>query len=134
MCRECGFRFLVLGVWRGRRGWTHGRLAGGGAPPTLETAGAHGRGTLALPLVAPLRFCAATAAPRGLRVRDALDRPEPGSADRYPSEDRQEDMAVELKRLKRENEILRQERDILKKATAFFAKEGSRSGRRTCLG
>jgi transposase len=36
------------------------------------------------------------------------------------------DMAVELKRLRRENEILRQERDILKKATAFFAKEGSR--------
>lgn len=37
-----------------------------------------------------------------------------------------EDMATELKRLRRENEILRQERDILKKATAFFAKEGSR--------
>ena len=31
-----------------------------------------------------------------------------------------------LKRLRRENEILRQERDILKKATAFFAREGSR--------
>jgi transposase len=44
----------------------------------------------------------------------------------YPPEDRQEDMAAELKRLKRENEILRQERDILKKATAFFAREGSR--------
>ena len=37
-----------------------------------------------------------------------------------------EDMAAELKRLRRENEILRQERDILKKATAFFVKEGSR--------
>ncbi len=37
-----------------------------------------------------------------------------------------EDAAVELKRLRRENEILRQERDILKWATAFFAKEGSR--------
>jgi transposase len=36
------------------------------------------------------------------------------------------DMAAELKRLRRENEILRQERDILKRATAFFAKEGSR--------
>ena len=35
-------------------------------------------------------------------------------------------MAAEVKRLRRENEILRQERDILKKATAFFAKEGSR--------
>jgi transposase len=44
----------------------------------------------------------------------------------HPPEGRQEDMAAELKRLKRENEILRQERDILKKATAFFAKEGSR--------
>lgn len=31
-----------------------------------------------------------------------------------------------VKRLRRENEILRQERDILKKVTAFFAKEGSR--------
>ncbi len=29
----------------------------------------------------------------------------------------------ELKRLRRENEILRQERDLLKRATAFFAKE-----------
>ena len=44
----------------------------------------------------------------------------------HPPEGRQEDMVAELKRLKRENEILRQERDILKKATAFFAKEGSR--------
>ncbi len=37
-----------------------------------------------------------------------------------------EDMAAELKRLRRENEVLRQEREILKRATAFFAKEGSR--------
>lgn len=37
-----------------------------------------------------------------------------------------EDMEVELRRLKKENELLRQERDILKKATAFFAKEASR--------
>jgi transposase len=36
------------------------------------------------------------------------------------------DTAAELKRLRRENEILRQERDILQRATAFFAKEGSR--------
>ena len=43
-----------------------------------------------------------------------------------PPPDRQEDMAAELKRLRRENEGLRQERDILKRATAFFAKEGSR--------
>lgn len=37
-----------------------------------------------------------------------------------------EDVMDELKRLRRENEVLRQERDILKKATAFFVKEGSR--------
>src|SRR3954469_22330360 len=36
------------------------------------------------------------------------------------------EITAELKRLRRENEILRQERDILKKATAFFAREGSR--------
>ena len=34
-----------------------------------------------------------------------------------------DDMAMELKRLKKVNELLRQERDILKKATALFAKE-----------
>ena len=44
----------------------------------------------------------------------------------HPPEGRQEDAAAELKRLRRENEILRQERDIPKKATAFFAREGSR--------
>ena len=38
----------------------------------------------------------------------------------------QTDVAAELKRLRRENEILRQERDVLKRATAFFAREGSR--------
>jgi transposase len=36
------------------------------------------------------------------------------------------DVMAELKRLRRENEILRQERDILKRATAFFVKKGSR--------
>ena|SRR5512134_679266 len=44
----------------------------------------------------------------------------------FPAEHPSEDVAAELKRLRRENEILRQERDILKRATAFFAKEGSR--------
>jgi transposase len=43
-----------------------------------------------------------------------------------PPPECQEDMAAELKRLRRENEVLRQEREILKRATAFFAKEGSR--------
>ncbi len=36
------------------------------------------------------------------------------------------DLHSELKRLRRENSVLKQERDILKKAAAFFAKEGSR--------
>jgi transposase len=36
------------------------------------------------------------------------------------------EVTAQLKRLRRETEILRQERDILKKATAFFAREGSR--------
>jgi transposase len=43
-----------------------------------------------------------------------------------PASPTDEDVMAELKRLRRENEVLRQERDILKKATAFFAKEGSR--------
>ena len=43
-----------------------------------------------------------------------------------PPDDRQGDIATELKRLRRENEVLRQEREILKRATALFAKEGSR--------
>ena len=38
----------------------------------------------------------------------------------------QEDMAAELKRLRRENKVLRQEREILKRATAFFVYEGRR--------
>jgi len=40
-----------------------------------------------------------------------------------PATAAQSDVTAELKRLRRENEILRQERDILKKATAFFARE-----------
>jgi transposase len=32
----------------------------------------------------------------------------------------------EIEAVRRENEVLRQERDILKKATAFFVREGSR--------
>lgn len=44
---------------------------------------------------------------------------DPGGSD-------QGDVMAELKRLRRENEVLRQERDILKRATAFFAREGSR--------
>lgn len=36
----------------------------------------------------------------------------------------QTEVEAELRRLKRENEILRQERDILKKAMQVFAKDG----------
>ena len=36
------------------------------------------------------------------------------------------DVEKELKRLRRENELLRAERDLLKKATVFFAKENGR--------
>ena len=35
-------------------------------------------------------------------------------------------MAKELARLRKENDILKAERDLLKKAAAFFAKETSR--------
>ena len=37
-----------------------------------------------------------------------------------------DDVMKELARLRRENELLRAERDLLKKATAFFVKETSR--------
>jgi len=37
-----------------------------------------------------------------------------------------DDVDQELARLRKENELLRQERDLLKKATAFFARETSR--------
>jgi transposase len=58
-------------------------------------------------------------------LRHWLDRRREHEIDHLP-QDRQEDVTAELQRLRRENEILRQERDILKRATAFFAKEGSR--------
>ena len=56
------------------------------------------------------------------RAMEALDRPEPGE-DVARRADPKGGVAY---RLRRENEILRQERDILKRATAFFAREGSR--------
>ena len=67
--------------------------------------------------------------PRSARGRTGAHADESRFRDRqidHPPLGRQEDMATELKRLRRENEILRQERDILKRATAFFAREGSR--------
>ena len=41
----------------------------------------------------------------------------------FPGEGRQRPEAAELTRLRRENARLRMERDILKKAAAYFAKE-----------
>ena len=40
--------------------------------------------------------------------------------------DLDDDLQAELRRLRKENPLLKQEREILKKAAAFFAKEGSR--------
>ena len=58
-------------------------------------------------------------------LRRWVDKRRERDLDAPPSE-RQEDLAAALKRLRRENEILRQEREILKRAATFFAKEGSR--------
>src|SRR5260370_4905480 len=44
------------------------------------------------------------------------------------------DVTAELKRLRRENENLRQEGDIPKKATPFFAPEGRPRGSRSSIG
>ncbi len=51
-------------------------------------------------------------------LRDERDASEPSEAP--------VDVHAELKRLRREDAVLKQERDILKKAAAFFAREGSR--------
>ena len=50
-----------------------------------------------------------------LRVTEAGERP--GALN--------DEERAELRRLRRENDILRQERDILKKATVFFARDSS---------
>jgi len=41
----------------------------------------------------------------------------------FPGSGQQTEMEAELRRLKRENEVLRQERDILKKAMQVFARD-----------
>lgn len=81
---------------------------------------------------APRRFASrsrrAVAADLGIdlsTLRHWIDGQRDREMDAPPGE-RQEDMATELKRLRGENEVLRQEREILKRATAFFAKERSR--------
>jgi transposase len=43
--------------------------------------------------------------------------------DVFPGNGHQPSQDEELRRLRRENDVLRQERDFLKKATAYFAKE-----------
>src|ERR1700678_3574575 len=60
-----------------------------------------------------------------LRLRRWIDKRRERDLEAPPPE-RQADMAAELKRLRRENEIVRQEREILKRAATFFAKQGSR--------
>jgi transposase len=45
--------------------------------------------------------------------------------DAGPSSEAHMDLSQELVRLRKENSILRQEREILKRAATFFAKEGS---------
>jgi len=45
------------------------------------------------------------------------------ATDVFPGNGHQTSQADELRRLQRENETLRQERDFLKKAAAYFAKE-----------
>jgi transposase len=48
---------------------------------------------------------------------------EEGKIEPFPGKGRQSPEDAELRRLKRENEILRMERDILKKAAAIFSKD-----------
>ena len=68
---------------------------------------------------------AVAGAPAGARAEDVF----PGSGrvrafpDAPPMPEPAETPEAELRRLRRENERLRQERDFLKKAAAFFAKE-----------
>jgi len=46
-----------------------------------------------------------------------------GKIEPFPGKGHQSPEDAELRRLKRENEVLRMERDILKKATAIFSKD-----------
>lgn len=58
-------------------------------------------------------------------IRTWVKKAESGELEATPHSTRQAgpSMEEELRRLRRENAILREERDILKKAAAFFAKE-----------
>jgi transposase len=56
----------------------------------------------------------------------AFNRKEHDVEQAFPGAGHQSDAEAEVHRLKRENEILRQERDILKKAIAIFSKTHDR--------
>ena len=56
-------------------------------------------------------------------IRDWCRRSEKGLLNGSPQVSKSESVEEELARLRRENRILREEREILKKAAAFFAKE-----------
>jgi transposase len=49
-----------------------------------------------------------------------------GGPEAFVGSGHQTDLESEVRRLKRENEVLRQERDILKKALVVFSKDGVR--------
>lgn len=57
----------------------------------------------------------------------AFNREEGNVQQAFPGTGHQNDAEAELSRLRRENEILRQERDILKKAVAIFSKTQDQS-------
>lgn len=56
-------------------------------------------------------------------IRDWCKRAEKGLLQGSAKSRREESSEEELARLRRENRILREEREILKKAAAFFARE-----------
>ena len=58
-----------------------------------------------------------------LLVRDWVRRADEAALAGTPAATTVASMADELVRLRRENAVLREEREILKKAAAFFAKE-----------
>lgn len=55
--------------------------------------------------------------------RQVESRPKASPEEIFPGHGKVASQEAELDRLRRENEILRQERDFLKKAAAYFAKE-----------
>ena len=56
-------------------------------------------------------------------ARQAAQRPGASGRDVFPGNGKEPNAEAEVRRLQRENAVLRQERDFLKKAAAFFAKE-----------